>query len=210
MPALSILQGRGLLIHPGAHVNDHGILLVKGRLLFPECFRQLLLRCFLLMHPGFRLLIFFRKLLFLGGQLVPGGVNFLQALLHLGAHGFQPGLVILHGRQAVHGLHQCLLVLLQCFLCIGGGGIRLLGTSLGFFQHLFCRSHHVILGRCFVLALMQQFFQLNQPIFTFPLLLGHPLPVFLPGFPGGGERRQGALGFVHLIGTVHQGIPCPG
>ena len=60
MPALSILQGRGLLIHPGAHVNDHGILLVKGRLLFPECFRQLLLRCFLLMHPGFRLLIFFR------------------------------------------------------------------------------------------------------------------------------------------------------
>ena len=162
------------------------------------------------MHPSFRLLIFFRKLLFLGGQLVPGGVDFLQALLHLGAHGFQPCLVILHGRQAVHGLHQCLLMLLQCFLCIGGGGISLLGTSLGFFQHLFRRSYHVILGRCFVLALMQQLFQLNQPVFALPLLLGHPLPVFLPGFPGGGERRQGALGFMHLIGTVHQSIPCPG
>ena len=133
------------------------------------------------------------------------GSQFLQAVFHLGAHGFQAGLVVFHGAQAVEGIHHIGFVPLQFVFALFGALFRIIRSVTVLPEGLLRLKHQGFLIPGLAFAAAEHFLQLPQAALTFPVFILGALAVFPSGFPAAIKGGKRALCLMHLLGAGHQG-----
>ena len=206
LPALGRLQLGGEGFGLGADAHERGVLAVQFLRPVPVRFGKVSLTLLFLrqfgggfpdgpVQPLLRLLHF-----------LPGHGKIIEPFLHLPAHGFQTGLIVAHGREAIHGGHDGGLVGFKGLVRFGFPGRGLLCVPAGLVQRLLGGVQQFLLGIPLALRPLEQRVQLLQTAGSVLLLFLDTGAVLLPGVPAALQGGEGVGGLMDGLGTGHQTV----